>query len=347
MESHDDNNNKLDRIEGERGAVVVDTELVMSLGKMKQYGKDDWLAQQQQQQLLVQQSQLSSSRLHPSPVLSTDVVPSTTRAYAAAGGTNVVVGDRIADHSGTDAGAGLRVAQGGMEDDLQALSGATSEEEEVVIPAVAVIEPDAVIVTEPENANQEGVISGIDIEDTPTIVPREHRLGQDLATSQRWRLSTRGTPEVVGSICERRVSGVYDSEIHLHRLMLDSGTPEQDPSENDCQPDTDGMSSPTCTFLLFWSTRARFQLHCPVYELLISFICFYLSFHLHALGEDRVDNAFKVPLYQSVQLASAMFDNGQRIPLVLYYVTEELRARGKHMTSIFLSISPVPSLMKR
>lgn len=57
------------------------------------------------------------------------------------------------------------------------------------------------------------------------------------------------------------------------------------------------------------------------------------------IEDDRMDNAFKVPLYQSVQLASAMFDNGQRIPLVLYYVTEELRARGKHVLAVLFRSS--------
>ncbi|KAG0224895.1 hypothetical protein BGW42_004758 [Actinomortierella wolfii] len=42
---------------------------------------------------------------------------------------------------------------------------------------------------------------------------------------------------------------------------------------------------------------------------------------------DLFDNAFKVPLSQSVQLASAMFGNGKRIPLSVYYVSEELRVR--------------------
>ncbi|GJJ71083.1 hypothetical protein EMPS_03433 [Entomortierella parvispora] len=43
---------------------------------------------------------------------------------------------------------------------------------------------------------------------------------------------------------------------------------------------------------------------------------------------DRRDNTFRVPLLQSVQLASAMFDNGHRVPLALYYVAEELRSRS-------------------
>ncbi|KAF9158678.1 hypothetical protein DFQ26_007359 [Actinomortierella ambigua] len=53
--------------------------------------------------------------------------------------------------------------------------------------------------------------------------------------------------------------------------------------------------------------------------------------------EDRCDNAFKVPLVQSVQLASAMFGNGKRIPLSLYYVSEELRTRDltRDITELF------------
>ncbi|KAG0255929.1 hypothetical protein BG011_004855 [Mortierella polycephala] len=49
---------------------------------------------------------------------------------------------------------------------------------------------------------------------------------------------------------------------------------------------------------------------------------------------ERDDNAFRIPLQQSVQLASAMFDNGQKIPLVLHYVVEELRTRGNVITEI-------------
>ncbi|KAG0312414.1 hypothetical protein BGZ99_009531 [Dissophora globulifera] len=45
-------------------------------------------------------------------------------------------------------------------------------------------------------------------------------------------------------------------------------------------------------------------------------------------GSDRLDNTFKVPLRQSVNLASATFDGNLRVPLSLYYVTEELRRRG-------------------
>ncbi|KAF9975784.1 hypothetical protein BGZ73_000455 [Actinomortierella ambigua] len=56
-----------------------------------------------------------------------------------------------------------------------------------------------------------------------------------------------------------------------------------------------------------------------------------------AQADDRCDNAFKVPLAQSVQLASAMFGNGKRIPLSLYYVSEELRERDltRDVTELF------------
>ncbi|KAF8980903.1 hypothetical protein BGZ46_003516 [Entomortierella lignicola] len=48
---------------------------------------------------------------------------------------------------------------------------------------------------------------------------------------------------------------------------------------------------------------------------------------------DHQDKAFKVPLSQSLQLASATFENGLRVPLSIYYVTEELRIR-EHNTQI-------------
>ncbi|KAF9138594.1 hypothetical protein BGX30_008973 [Mortierella sp. GBA39] len=264
---------------GAGGAGVVGTNSVMPLGKVIQYGKEDWIAEQQLQRST--QHSRSSSKHHPSgsfsaaePSTSEDVVPA-TRENATVGGTDAVVATGIIPT------ASAEVVRGGAED-LITSSGFAESEEETGIPVVSVIEPtDTGIVTEPE---EEGpvFVSGIDIVDTPTVVPRENRLGQDLATSQQWRLSTHGTPKVVGSICERRISGVCDSEVYLQRLMQDSVAPEQDPSESG-QPEEN--------------------------------------------EEGSMDNAFNVPLYQSVQLASAMFDNGQRIPLVLYYVTEELRAR--------------------
>ncbi|KAG0074002.1 hypothetical protein BGZ90_011104 [Linnemannia elongata] len=280
LESHD----KL--AGGGIGAVVVDTESVMSLGKMRQYGKEDWIAQQQQR--LIQHSR-SSSKHHPSGPLgvadsstSGDVVVPISKENAAVDGTGEVEANGIIPTPGAE------VARDGVENLITSSSNADSEED-TSIPVVSVIEPtDNVIVMEPKDEGPV-VMAGIDMEDTPTVVPRDNRLGQDLATPQQWRLSTHGTPKVVGSIGERRVSVVCDNEVYLQRLMQDSVAPEQDPSESD-QPEEN--------------------------------------------EEDRMDNAFKVPLYQSVQLASAMFDNGQRIPLVLYYVTEELRARVSQRDAI-------------
>ncbi|KAF8940097.1 hypothetical protein BGZ47_007883 [Haplosporangium gracile] len=292
---------------GGGGAVVVDTESVMSLGKMKQYGKEDWIAQQQQQQRMIQDSRSSSKQLPtprgasmdqvgastvgPSSVPSKDVLP-VTRNNVAGNGADVVVKDGII--ATRDAKVVQKRADGFI-----ALSGNAESEEEANIPVISVINPtDIGIVTEPYDEEQV-VVSGVDIEDAPTVVPRENRLGQDLTTPQRWRLSTHGTPKVVGSICERRASGVYDNEVYLQRLMQDSVAPEQNPSESSHQPDEN--------------------------------------------EGDRMDNAFRMPLYQSVQLASAMFDNGQRIPLVLYYVTEELRARvsRKDVVETIDSLFPV------
>lgn len=236
---------------GGGGAVVVDTESIMSLGKMRQYGKEDWIAQQQQQ--LIQHSR-SSSKHHPSgpfgavePSTSGDVVPA-TREIETVGGANAVA------TTGIIPTAGAEVAQDGTED-LITSSGYT-ESEETNIPVVSVIEPtDTVIVTEPE---EEGPVvePGIDTEDTRAVVPRDNRLGQDLAATQQRRLSTHGTPKVVGSIYKRRVSvvSVSDNEVYLQRLMQDSVAPEQDPSESG-QPEENGMST-FCFYLTFILFRA-------------------------------------------------------------------------------------------
>lgn len=338
LESH----NKLARGEG---VVVVDTESVMSLGKMKQYGKEDWIAQQQQR--LIQHSR-SSSKHHPSepfgagdPSISGDVPA--TREHATIGGADAVATTGISPTPGAE------VTRDGAEDLIAPSGYAESEKEETSIPVVSVIEPtDTVIVMETADEGP-GVVLDIDIEDTPTVVPRENRLGQDLATSQQWRLSTQGTPKVVGSICERRGSGVSDNEVYLQRLMQDSVAPEQEPSESG-QPEENGMS-PHCFYRFHLFSRIP-----PAVCLASSCVrvvnCFpypcFRTLHLNEIEEDHMDNAFKVPLYQSVQLASAMFDNGQRIPLVLYYVTEELRARGKHVLSVlsFFEHFVIPFVMK-
>ncbi|KAG0049806.1 hypothetical protein BGZ83_005394, partial [Gryganskiella cystojenkinii] len=45
----------------------------------------------------------------------------------------------------------------------------------------------------------------------PTVRPR-HNLGQDLSTSQRWRLSMNGTPEVFGTICDAPLGEEYQQQ---------------------------------------------------------------------------------------------------------------------------------------
>ncbi|KAG0377833.1 hypothetical protein BGX24_005354 [Mortierella sp. AD032] len=294
-----DSHNKLGRVEG--GAVVIDTESIMSLGKMRQYGKDDRIAQHQliqhsrspstQHQRGLGMNYADTSAVDPSPARSTELIPGPRKEVK--GGIKVVSGDIFYATAASDAHAGPRESDNEDQCPEEELVGSSTckETEEVNIPIVAIIDSDLqdsqpndiVIVTESNDAENGPAQCGIDIVDTPKVVLREkNRLGQDLVTPQRWRLSTQGTPEVVGSICEKRVSVMLDNEVYLQRLMQDSVVTEQDPSESDLQPDD---------------------------------------------NNERLDNAFRVPLHQSVQLASAMFDNGQRIPLVLYYVTEELRAR--------------------
>ncbi|KAF9909239.1 hypothetical protein EC991_008876 [Linnemannia zychae] len=296
MDSHDKHHKV------ERGAVVVDTESIMPLGKMRQYRKDGWTAQQR----LIQHNRSSSEHHQGGSVLDhvntsiavsntsqpTGPIPATSKD-SDADSSNAGLKGNVVVTTGSNAGAGSNTSGDIVQNPkLESIALVTSvESEEPNMPVIAVTESapqddlpvDIVIVTEPDNEIGDGpVASGIDIEDEPKVVPRErNRLGEDLATSQRWRLSTHGSPKVVGSICEKRVSVALDNEVYLQRLMQDSAAPEQNAAESDIQPDEN----------------------------------------------DRLDNTFKVPLHQSVQLASAMFDNGQRIPLVLYYVTEELRAR--------------------
>ncbi|KAF9165735.1 hypothetical protein BGX21_008815 [Mortierella sp. AD011] len=50
---------------------------------------------------------------------------------------------------------------------------------------------------------------------------------------------------------------------------------------------------------------------------------------------DHQDRTFKVPLDQSVELASATLENGQRVPLSIYYATAELRVRGASIDDLF------------
>ncbi|KAF9924823.1 hypothetical protein FBU30_005272 [Linnemannia zychae] len=278
-------------------AAAFDTKSILSLEKMKQYGKEDWTAQcQSMQSELASTNQnetgtnmntSGSNVVHPIPVRSTNVAPIFCGNVVT--GNTTLTTEKIAT-TNNDVCSVVNTKKRNGENDYILAAGAV-ENGQLGIPTVSIIDTnthqkilhpiDIAVVTESNNTGEKDQLdSGINIEDSPLVVARTNQLGQELASLQRWRLSTRGTPEVVGSICERRVSSVSENEI-IQCLTQDTVVPEQDPPKDFEQYDEN----------------------------------------------DRLDNAFRVPLQQSVALASAMFDSGQRIPLVLYYVTEELRAR--------------------
>ncbi|KAG9323010.1 hypothetical protein KVV02_007440 [Mortierella alpina] len=237
----------------EGGAVVVDVETVMGLGRMRQYGREDRMQQQKMHQTLEQEA-LPRVDTQPRQLPLTDVP--------------ALVDTRPAlPHS-------LQPEQS-----VQAHKDDQHLEEPNSEPLRILEEPLA-----PQHAassSNEQTSDGSTTEKEPFVIPRTLRLGHDLSASQRWRLSARGSPNVYGSICERAPTDSCANELFLQRLMRDS-TLDRGTLEKAAVPD----------------------------------------------DRDRQDNAFRVPLEQSVQLASAMFENGQKVPLVVYYATEELRVRG-------------------
>ncbi|CAO3567179.1 unnamed protein product [Mortierella alpina] len=237
----------------EGGAVVVDVETVMGLGRMRQYGREDRVQQQQMHQTSGQETlprvDAQTKQVHHTdgPTL-TDTCPSLLPSLQ-------------------------------PEQVVQAHTKYLRLEEPIPMPQQALEQspcpPQAVV------SSHEQISESNAKEKEPSVIPRTLRLGHDLSTSQRWRLSARGSPNVYGSICERAQTDSCANEQFLRRLMrdstLDRGAPEKAAVTDD---------------------------------------------------QDRQDNAFRVPLEQSVQLASAMFENGSKVPLVVYYATEELRVRG-------------------
>ncbi|KAF9964106.1 hypothetical protein BGZ70_006929 [Mortierella alpina] len=237
----------------EGGAVVVDVETVMGLGRMRQYGREDRMQQQQMHQTFEQEA-LPCVDAQPKQVPHTD-------------------GPTLAD------------TRPSLPHSLQPEQGMQAHKEdrrlEEPIPELQNV------LEQPPGPSHAAVSSNERMSDInatekePSVIPRTLRLGHDLSTSQRWRLSARGSPNVYGSICERAPTDSCANEQFLRRLMRDS-TLDRGALENAAVPE----------------------------------------------DHDRQDNAFRVPLEQSVQLASAMFENGSKVPLVVYYAAEELRVRG-------------------
>ncbi|KAF9275016.1 hypothetical protein BGZ68_000175 [Mortierella alpina] len=238
----------------EGGAVVVDVETVMGLGRMRQYGREDRMQQQKMHQTLEQEAmpRVNAPPIHlhrtDGPTLA-DTRPSLPRSLQPEHGVQAHKEDQRLEEANSEP---QRLPEQPLEHQQQDLSSSNDRS------------PD-------RNATEK----------EPSVIPRTLRLGHDLSTTQRWRLSARGSPNVYGSICERAPTDSCANELFLQRLMrdstLDRGTLEKTSAPED---------------------------------------------------QDRQDNTFKVPLEQSVQLASAMFENGQKVPLVVYYATEELRVRG-------------------
>ncbi|KAF9570895.1 hypothetical protein EC968_001204 [Mortierella alpina] len=237
----------------EGGAVVVDVETVMGLGRMRQYGREDRMQQQKMHQTAEPEALSPRADAKPKQLHHID---------------DPTLADRRPPlpHS-------LQPEQ-----DMQAPEENGRLEEPHSKPQGLLEQPPvpqpAASLTNPQSSDGDAT------EKEPFVVPRTLRLGHDLSTSQRWRLSARGSPNVYGSICERAPTDSCTNELFLQRLMRDS-------------------------------TLDRATLEKPAIP----------------EDQDRQDNAFKVPLEQSVQLASAMFENGQKIPLVVYYATEEIRVR--------------------
>ncbi|KAG0211979.1 hypothetical protein BGX28_007063 [Mortierella sp. GBA30] len=245
----------------EGGAVVVDVETVMSLGKMRQYGREDRMLQQKSQQ--TRQQDLSAPAIPPPPDLGHVSKKSHITANHAPAMGVVQSTSETVDISKEDQKHLTVMVIGPEGCPIQDETGISAKQ-----------------LTDKDHVAKEAMLDKI-VDSEPSIIPRAHRLGHDLSSSQRWRLSARGSPDVYGSICERAMTDSCANELFLQRLMRDSTI------------DRSNLESK------------------PTLE-----------------ESDRQDNIFRVPLEQSVQLASAMFDNGQKIPLVVYYVTEELRVRG-------------------
>ncbi|KAF9181355.1 hypothetical protein BGZ51_005522 [Haplosporangium sp. Z 767] len=123
--------------------------------------------------------------------------------------------------------------------------------------------------------------SDADTDVESSLSQKERALNLDPIASQHRRLDTHGTPDILGSICERKTTDPDSNELLLQQLKH--------------------ASSNDHNVLEHVEEQAQ---------------------------QERDDNMFRIPLQQSAQLASVMSDNGKKIPLILCYAVEELRARG-------------------
>ncbi|KAF9361057.1 hypothetical protein BGX26_006145 [Mortierella sp. AD094] len=256
------------------GAVVVDVETIIGLGEMRQYSRDDQQEQSQHPSEKLPLSETGNIESGYGPLLSSS--SSATEDCQSQLELDESSSDRdldVADQSPQDQqnrGSGNTDSLNSGEDGYKAFSDNTLIQAEYSFEEV------------PQEMSEESHKADELVNSSGQFLSLGH------SSSQRWRLSTEGTPFVYGMIWESNQRDSCANEHYLRQLMRNS-TVDQDTSE-------DAGSSE---------------------EL------------------DRQDRTFKVPLTQSVQLASATFESGQRVPLSIYYVTEELRVRGTLIDELF------------
>ncbi|KAF9115174.1 hypothetical protein BGX27_008652 [Mortierella sp. AM989] len=238
------------------GAVVVDVETIMGLGRMRQYGKEDVLNQQKQSRLPSENSLPESEKLEFSFGSSLSSLSGTAEDNQFKESTY----EYADSHSMTEVDS--------RRQDHQSRDSENTDSDSTV--------------TQTANTNMVEESQGISEEKDKNndLVSAENSLSPALSSSQHWRLSMEGMPFVYGTICESKQQDNCANEHYLRQLMRNS-TVDRNISED---------------------TGSSEEIDCQ-------------------------DRTFKVPLHQSVQLASATFENGQRVPLSIYYVAEELRSR--------------------
>ncbi|KAI1302128.1 hypothetical protein EDD11_005721 [Mortierella claussenii] len=241
------------------GAVVVSVDSIMTLGKMRQYSKEDLLHQQQEQQKQRQQygscDQLS---------LSKSKLPEPESGY----GSSL---NSLGDESR------------GYEDELQSLN----ESLESNVPSLVRKDPRDQSLQETDHQDlglnedtSETITQYCWKDEKSTAGHVKDSLNQDVSSPLTWRLSMMGAPNVFGSIGEKRPESLTNDH-YLRQLVRDSTYQDQGSTENANKID---------------------DIDCD-------------------------DKVFGVPLKQSVELASATFENGYKIPLAVYYFADEICKR--------------------
>ncbi|KAF8941552.1 hypothetical protein BGZ58_006955 [Dissophora ornata] len=251
------------------GAVVVDVETIMSLGKMRQYSRGDLSKQQRLQQHHPGKSPLAqSAELESESTSVTDNLGCAT--YNASFDVDeqpLLVGPdfKLQDVQLHGTAKELPIHSQGEDDLEKSMTDSQAAYDESGQDGLLDTQSETLLAT---------------ITHGPTVSPES-------ISSPHWRLSMEGEPNVFGTIRERKRSEVCSNGHYLRHLMSDV---------NDVEDVAFETSSPE--------------------------------------ESGRQDKVFKVPLHQSVQIASAMFENGSKIPLALYYVSHELRVRGEMSNAI-------------